>query len=150
MYCANCGSLINETLKYCKSCGVRLVRETEKDDSSKSILNILLTAIFLITVFGFGILVGLVGLLLKNPIPPEALVMITFAYLAVLFGISFTLLKQIPKLIDARLNQKNQTSEIPQPVQIQPGNTAQLDEHREPVMSVTEHTTRILEKELVK
>lgn len=149
MYCANCGSLINETLKYCKSCGVRLVKETG-DDSSKSILNILLLVIGLVAVFGFGILVGLVAVLLKNSVLPEALVMISFAYLGVLFSICFMLLRQIPKLIDAKLNQKHQTSEILQPIQIQTKNTAQLEEHREPVMSVTEHTTRTLEKELVK
>ncbi len=149
MYCANCGSSINETLKYCKSCGVRLVREKE-DDSSRSMLNTLLTVISLIAVFGFGILVALVSVLLKSSVLPQILVMVTLAYLAVLFGINFTLLRQIPKLIDANLNQKNHPSEILQPIQIQPKNTAQLEEQREPVMSVTEHTTRTLEKELVK
>lgn len=149
MYCANCGSSINETLKYCKSCGVRLVREKE-NDSSRAMLNTLLTVISLVAVFGFGILVALVSVLLKSSVLPEALVMITLAYLVVLFGICFSLLRQIPKLIDAKLNQKNQTSEIVQPAQISIRNTAQLEEHREPVMSVTEHTTRTLEKELVK
>ena len=149
MYCANCGSLVNEALKYCKNCGGRLIREKE-DDSSRSMLNMLLTVISLIAVFGFGILVALVSVLLRSSVSPEVLVMITLAYLAVLFGISLTLLRQIPKLIDAKLNQKNQTSEISQPAQIQNRNTAQLEEFREPVLSVTEHTTRTLEKELVK
>ena len=149
MYCANCGNSIDETLKYCKSCGVRLVREKE-NDSSRSMLNMLLTVISLIAVFGFGILVALVSVLLKSSVSPEALVIITLAYLAVLFGVCFTLLRQIPKLIDAKLNQKNQTPELMQPAQIQNRNTAQLEEHREPVRSVTENTTRTLEKELVK
>ena len=149
MYCANCGNSIDETLKYCKSCGVRLVREKE-NDSSRSMLNMLLTVISLIAVFGFGILVALVSVLLKSSVSPEALVIITLAYLAVLFGVCFTLLRQIPKLIDAKLNQKNQTPELMQPAQISERNMAQLDEYREPVRSVTENTTRTLEKELVK
>lgn len=149
MYCANCGSLTNATLKYCKNCGVRLVRESG-NDSSNSMFKGLLTVISLVSVFGFGILVALVSILLKNEVKTEILVMITFAYLAVLLGICLMLLKQVPKFIDVKLNQNNQTSELIPPAQFSSLNTAQLEEHREPARSVTEHTTRTLEKELVR
>ncbi len=149
MYCANCGSLINETLKYCKGCGVRLVRETG-NDSANSMFKGLLVAVSLVSVFGFGILIALISVLLKSEVKSEVLVMLTFAYLFVLLGICFMLLKQVPKLIDAKLNQTNQTPELMQPAQISSRSTAQLEEYREPVRSVTENTTRTLEKELVK
>lgn len=149
MYCANCGSLINETLKYCKSCGVRLVREAGNDFSGSMLKN-LVTGVSFISIFGFGILIALISLLLKSEIKSEVLVMMSLAYLVVLFGVCFMMLKQIPKLIDAKLNQSNQTPDLIQPAQLSSRSTAQLEEYREPVRSVTENTTRTLEKELVK
>lgn len=149
MYCANCGSSLNETLKYCKSCGVRLVREAA-NGSADSMFKGLLTTLSLISVFGFAILAVLVSVLLKHEMKSEVIVMMTLAYLVVLFGICFMMLRQVPKLIDAKLNQANQTPELIQPAQIINRNTAQLEEYREPVRSVTENTTRTLEKELVK
>ena len=149
MYCANCGSSINETLKYCKSCGVRLVREAG-NDSANSMFRGLLTTVSLVSVFGFGILVALLSLLLKGEMKSEVVVMITFAYLTVLLGICFMLLRQVPKLIDAKLNKANQTPDLIQPAQISSRSTAQFEEYREPVRSVIDNTTRTLEKELVK
>jgi len=49
-------------------------------------------------------------------------------------------------LIDAKLNKKSERDETIQPAQLYAKNTAQLEEQREPVMSVTENTTRTLEK----
>jgi hypothetical protein len=67
-----------------------------------------------------------------------------------IFGICFTLARQVPKLIDARLKKDERPIEYAAPQQLTARTTAQLDEFREPVMSVTDHTTRILDKIPVK
>jgi hypothetical protein len=54
-------------------------------------------------------------------------------------------LSQIPKLIDAKLK-KGENNEFVQPVQLAAPITAQLEEYREPAVSVTENTTRTFDK----
>ncbi len=145
MYCSTCGSAMNAELNFCKSCGARIAKEKEKD-STKSILDNLLTTLFLVVMFGLGILVGLVAVLLGNGVNHETVAIIAVCYLVAVFGICFMLLSQVPKLINANLNPKRETSENYQPPQLAARTTAQLEEHREPVGSVTDHTTRTLDK----
>lgn len=144
MYCAKCGSLINDALKYCKSCGVKLVKENDAN-SPGSILDNLLTALCFVSLGGLGILIGLVATLLKNGVDPIGVAIIAGFYLAALFGICFMLLRPVPKLIDAKLKNA-EGNEFVQPVQLSAPITAQLEEHREPVRSVTENTTRTFDK----
>ncbi len=146
MYCSTCGSLINDTLKYCKNCGVKLFKENEKEDKPESILDNLLTTLCVVAIFGFFFLIGLVAILLDKIINPQFIVLIVVIYLAALFSICYMLLSQVPKLIDAKLNKKSEQDETIQPAQLFAKNTAQLAEPHEPVMSVTENTTRTLEK----
>jgi len=150
MYCSTCGSSINDTLKYCKNCGVKLSKDDEKEDTPESILDNLLTTLCFVAIFGFFFLVGLVAILLDKIIAHQIVILIVISYLAALFGICYMLLSQVPKLIDAKLNKKSERGENVQPAQLYAKNTARLEEPREPVMSVTENTTRTLEKELIK
>ncbi len=151
MYCPDCGKTVNAKLKYCNGCGGRLSRETEdKDGTPGKMLDNILTTLFLTVMFGFGILVGLVAVLLGNGVPTEFVTMIVIAYLAAIFGVCLMLVKQVPKLIDAKLRSLNAASDAPSQAQLRPLTTAQLDEYREPVMSVTDHTTRTLEDASVK
>lgn len=137
MYCSKCGSLVNDTLKYCKNCGVQLVKDEEKE-TPKSILDDLLTALCFVALGGLGILVGLVAVLLEKGVDHKGVTIIAVFYLAVVAAICYLLLSYIPKLIDANINQNAEKHEPPQP--------AQLEEHRQPVASVTENTTRNFEK----
>ncbi len=146
MYCSSCGSLMNAELNYCKNCGAKLAKVKEEKDLPKSILDNLLTTLFLVVMFGLGILVGLVAVLLGSGVNHETVTIIAAFYLIAIFGICYKLLNQIPKLIDAKLNPKRETPEMYQPPQISSQTTAQLEEHREPVGSVVENTTRIFEK----
>ena len=108
-------------------------------------LDNILTTLFLTVMFGLGILVGLVAVLLGNSVPTQIVTVIVVAYLAAVFGVCFMLVKQVPKLIDAKLRSQNAGYD-PDPVhQLRPLTTAQLAEYREPVRSVTEHTTRTLD-----
>lgn len=147
MYCPNCGKTVNKKLKYCNGCGERLSKaaEIDKDGTPGKMLDNILTTLFLVVMFGLGILVGLVAVLLSKDVQTQVVVIIVMAYLAVVFGICFTLLRQVPKLIDARLKTWNGNLEETRP-QLEPLTTAQLEEYREPVMSVTDHTTRTLDK----
>ena len=148
MFCPNCGTNTSKNLKYCKNCGERLSKslEFDKDGTPGKMLDNVLTTLFLVVMFGLGILVGLVAVLLGNNIEPKFVVMIAIAYLAAVFGICYTLLSQVPKLIDARLKSNSEAHETSEPHQLRPLTTAQLEEFREPTMSVTDHTTRALEE----
>ena len=148
MYCPNCGKTVNQKLKYCNGCGERLSKaaEIDKDGTPGKMLDNILTTLFLVVMFGLGILVGLVAVLLGNNVKPEIVAILTLAYLAAIFGICFMLARQVPKLIDARLKGWSTTDETNEPRQLEPLTTAQLAEYREPVMSVTDHTTKTLDK----
>lgn len=150
MYCSKCGSVVNDKLNYCNSCGTKIARSETDEDSPKSILDNLLTALCFIAIFGFAILVGLVAVLLDKSLPHQVVLFVALGYLAALFGICRMILSQVPKLIDAKLkiarDEKAETAQTP-PVQIPAPTTAQLEQYREPA-SVTENTTRNFEKVL--
>ncbi len=148
MFCPNCGKTVNEKLKYCNGCGERLSKEIEidKDGTPGKMLDNILTALFLVVMFGLGILVGLVAVLLGNNVEPKFVMYIAITYLAAVFGICYTLLSQVPKLIDAKLkSQQGSPGQLEYP-QLERVTTAQLEEYREPAMSVTEHTTKTLDQ----
>jgi hypothetical protein len=150
-YCSNCGNRLAEGLKYCNSCGFRLVpNDDDKDGKPGKMLEGILTTVFLIVLFGLGILVGLVAVLLDKNVMPQLVVIIVVTYIAAVFGICFLLLSQVPKLIDARLNERKQRrlpAAAPQQ-QLKPADTAEFIGR--PAASVTEHTTRTLEETPVK
>lgn len=147
MYCPTCGRTVNEGLKYCNSCGQCLAKGVDKDGTPDQMLNNILRTLAVIVVFGLGILIGLVAVLLGNGVKTDAVTALIFVYLLTIFGIGFTLIRQVPKLIDAKLkawnNPGGRASSQPQ---LSPQTTGQLDEYREPVMSVIDHTTKTLDK----
>jgi len=139
--------MISDGLKFCNSCGAKLSREIEdKDGTPGKMLDNILTTLFLVVMFGMGILVGLVAVLLGSDTKTEVVTAIVLAYLATIFGICFSLARQVPKLIDARLKGWVNSSETRSVTELTPGTTAQLEEFRHPVASVTDHTTKILDK----
>jgi hypothetical protein len=146
MFCPNCGSAVNKKLKYCNNCGERLSKaEVDKDGTPGKMLDNILTTLFLVVMFGLGILIGLVAVLLGNNVEPRFVMFIAIAYLAAVFGICYTLLSQVPKLIDAKLKSRADSHEYAAPPQLEPLTTAQLEEYREPA-SVIDNTTRTLDK----
>ena len=148
MFCPNCGETVNKKLKYCKSCGERLSKasEIDKDGTPGKMLDNILTTIFLVVMFGLGILVGLIAVLLANNLDPRFVSFIAVAYLGAVFGICFMLLKQVPKLVDARLKANMMDEEFRERARLTPMSVGQLDEYREPVMSVTDRTTKTLDE----
>ena len=149
MYCAKCGSQINLNLNYCNVCGAK----TGKDDetSQSSALNSLIAALIFVTLGGLGILIGLVALLLERGVTHETVAILATIYLAMLFGISFSLVRLTAKLVDVKIKEKAESSnQAFQPVQLPAPNTAQLEESSQPPISVTEHTTRSFNQAFVK
>lgn len=145
IFCSNCGNRLAEGLKYCNSCGFRLSADDDDNDGKPGkMLDNVLTTIFLIVLFGLGILVGLVAVLLEKNVVPQLVGIIAVAYIGAIFGICYTLLSQVPKLVDAKLNERKQ-NRLPaaSPPQLEPANTAEFIEG--PIASVTDHTTRALD-----
>ena len=145
MFCERCGKQIDDALNFCNSCGAQLKREKEKD-STRSVLSNLTSALISIAVVGLGVLVGLVAILLNAVPQPELIVVFSFIYLAILFGICFMIMRQISRVIDAKVINKTPADANVQPlVQLPPRTTAQLEEYRQPA-SVVENTTRTLDE----
>lgn len=152
MYCPNCGKDVDAKLKYCSGCGERLLKaaEIDADGTPGKMLDNVLTTIFMVVMFGFGILVGLVAVLLNFSIEPKYVMFIALGYLAAVFGICYQLLTQVPKLIDAKLQPKGPIDTLMPDVQLPPRTTAQLEEPRDyGIGSVTDATTRTLDEVLV-
>lgn len=151
MFCPNCGKTVDKKLKYCNGCGERLARENDENrDSPAKILDDILDTLFWFAMGGLGILIGLVAVLLGKGVDAWYVTLIVVVYLATIFSTCFLLARQVPRLIDARLEASNKPSETLSHPQLTPKTTAQLDEYRDPVMSVTDHTTRTLDKVPVK
>ncbi|MBX3288980.1 MAG: hypothetical protein KF855_06500 [Acidobacteria bacterium] len=146
MFCSGCGTKIQEGLNYCSRCGKRAAEDTA---SRPSLAESLTVAVGYIGSAGFLGFIFVVLILSRSGFPPNQMVPIVFFYFAALFGICFLILRQAGQLAG-----KNKDTEpaIPQgkPEQqayIHPANTAQLVEPRDlGIASVTEHTTRTLEK----
>lgn len=142
MYCDQCGKQIDDALNYCNSCGAPLKKEP---DVSKSVISGLISALISVAVVGLGVLVGLIAILLDKVSKLEPVFIFSLFYLAVLFGICFMIMRQISKVIDARVIPKKLSVPAAPLIQLPPRTTAQLEEHRQPA-SVTESTTRTLNK----
>ncbi|MEO5858169.1 MAG: zinc ribbon domain-containing protein [Pyrinomonadaceae bacterium] len=147
MYCERCGRQIDDALNFCNACGAKLKREKSEQ---RSVLNTLITALIVVCTAGLGVLVGLMAILLDKIQTPEPAFIFAIFYLATLFGISFMIMRQISKLIDAKLTGKDkfdppQIRREEPLVQLPPKTTNQLEDFREPA-SVTDNTTRTLEE----
>jgi hypothetical protein len=147
MYCPKCGNTVNQKLKYCNNCGEQLKSaEADSDSTPGKMLDHILTTLFLVVMFGMGILVGLVAVLLDKDVKTDIVMLIVIVYLLAIFGICFSLARQATKLIDYRLKGWSTQRENAEHEQLPHRMTPQLDEFREPVMSVTDHTTKTLDK----
>ena len=148
MYCQNCGNQVSDALKYCNNCGAKQKKGKDKTVGEK-MLDDLLTTIFLVVMFGLGILVGLVAVLLGNQVATQMVVLVTVAYLVAIFSICVMLMSQAKRVIDANLeNSRNQKDQPDALLQMLKRTTAQLETHFEPA-SVTDNTTRTLDEVLV-
>jgi len=145
MYCSTCGTLINTELNYCNRCGARVDKlATTETQSAAEHLSM---ATGFVGLGGLGMTVGLIAILLNYSVHSEVVVILVISFLAAVFGMTFLMLRQISQMTNHSLTSKKNSFEK---AQLNSPNTAQLEEPRELVLSVTENTTRTLEKELIK
>ncbi len=146
MFCASCGTLINTKLNYCNRCGARVDKLAVSENKSEA-LQYLSMATGFVGLGGLGLTVGLIAILLNFSVHSEVVVMLALAFLTAVFGISFLMIQQISRMTNtSQASSKN----VFENSQLSSSNTVQLEEPRIPAASVTENTTRILEKELIK
>lgn len=142
MYCPNCSKEVNPDLHYCKSCGYRLVGGTRSDDGG--VAKSLAKAVGWIGVVGLLVFVFVLGMLLATGADEGAVVVVSFFYLAAVFGICTYILKYIRSagdhVAEFSSSQSDSSKEIPGTF------TNQLEPAKTPPASVTDHTTRTLEK----
>ena len=146
MYCSGCGTQIQTGLNYCNRCGNRVPRSDSETNSIASNLSQSLGYIGGFGMFGF---IFVILILVKNGVDKNALIPISFFYFAALFGICFLVIRQI-FAYSKKSSDKESAPNEQQPDYLRPVATAQLTEPGEQPISVTEHTTRTLDKVPVK
>lgn len=109
----------------------------------------MVTGLIVVASVGLGMLAVILPILLSRIPNPEPAVAFAIFYLAALVAICWMIMKQVSKVLDAKLGVKNVYETVnPQPqafVQLPPKTTAQLEEQRQPA-SVVDATTRTLEE----
>jgi hypothetical protein len=140
MYCSGCGTELEGGLNYCNRCGNRVAKS-----ESVSVAENLSQAISYIG--GFGLLGFVFGFYMtaRAGVPAGPLVLISVLYLATLFGICYMILQQTAPFTLRKRNNTVQGRDD-SPAYIKSVTTAQLREPADHPISVTEHTTRTLDK----
>jgi hypothetical protein len=144
MFCANCGSRIKAELNYCNRCGARVLKIDS--EVQKSLSDNLSGSLGYIGGFGLVGYIFVALVLVKNGVPPNVLAAISFFYLGALFGICYLILQQLKTLPRKSQAQNMDFQSNLQFQQLDAATTAQLEEPREMPISVTENTTRTLDK----
>jgi uncharacterized membrane protein YvbJ len=146
MFCAGCGTQILEGLNFCSRCGRRVA---ESNISRTSLAGNLTMAAGYVGGAGFLGFLFIVLIFSKSGMPSNQLIPIAFFYFASLFGICYLILRQASIFA----GKKDVVESYPRgetsadPTYLRPTTTAQLEEPRDPgIGSVTEHTTRTLDK----
>jgi membrane-bound ClpP family serine protease len=97
---------------------------------------------------GFGLIAYIFVMLamVKSNVEPQALIIISFFYLAALFGMVFLMIRQSAMFTKKNAVNRTEVNDQPPPTYLRPATTAQLSEPADSgIGSVTEHTTRALD-----
>jgi hypothetical protein len=147
MYCSACGSQIQSDLNYCNRCGAKV---SGGDPAlQKSVAGLLTSVMGAIGCIGLVAFIFVVYLVVRSGGDVKVLIPISFFYLATIFGICFLLLRQVAELTGRSHSKSVNPPETDSPAYLKPATTAQLEESREPGISVTENTTRTLDEVLI-
>lgn len=143
MYCSTCRKSLNDNLNYCNSCGARVESKPVIARNPSSMLGI--GAVF---VGGIGLIVfvPLLRELLRSSLDTSAVIVLLIAYLLTVLAMFAVLILQGRRNSSIHVNESRTADGFGGPDVFRGINTAQLHEPREPIMSVTDHTTRTLDK----
>lgn len=147
MYCPSCGSSVKPNLSYCNSCGAKVNNNKDRDSHkpASATPDSLVWAIVGVTVCGLGVLIGLMSVM-KNELHFNDGIVLFFALM------TFLLIVAIDATFIWQFLRRNQgAKEIDNTAQLKELiarelNAAQARALGEPAPSVTEHTTRSIEK----
>jgi ABC-type nickel/cobalt efflux system permease component RcnA len=148
MYCPSCGTELTPELSYCNRCGANLKPISNQSGVPPAKLVgaawAISTAVALVTLGGFGMIFGLVMTLITRGInlSPSGMFWISFALLVIL-AIDWLLVRQLSRVLDMPRLSANATQTKKPELSEKP--MQQIGAPREPVSSVTEHTTRTFE-----
>jgi hypothetical protein len=142
MYCPSCGSEISVELKYCNRCGANLsgtgmIYPVAPAPPVKLTLPTIVLG--LILTIGLGIIFGSATELARIQVYGSAIAWMVIIGLATLFGFTALLIRFWLKIL--LLNRETPQPQFRPPPQINP-QPQHLLPRREPMPSVTEHTTR--------
>lgn len=148
MYCATCGSLIDENLNYCNRCGNRVAKDEliKQSEATVSVLKSLSIATGVVGFVGLGGFIGLIAILVNNHVVPELITILCLLFAATAFGICFMLTRQISRLSGMVLPTKENAKQKSAPEQLNSPTTGQIEAPPAAFRSVTENTTRMLDK----
>lgn len=148
MYCATCGSLIDENLNYCNRCGNRVAKDelTLRSEATVAVIKILSISTGVAGVVGLGGLIGLITILIASHVIPELITILCLLFAATAFGICFMLTRQISRLTQSTLPAKENFKQKSAPEQLNAPTTGQIEAPPATFRSVTENTTRMLDK----
>jgi hypothetical protein len=150
MYCSSCGTESTPGLNYCNRCGAGLNTQAVATDTKASCGNlipstlILGTAVALITLMGFMILIKGADTLMRSELGRDPVMFMILMGMVTILIVDFMLIKQLSRLVNASLgagSNRTRAKEIAAPRQT----SRQLNSHPEPIASVTENTTRTFE-----
>lgn len=148
MYCAACGSLISEELNYCNRCGSRVAGNelSPRTDAKVSISKNLAVAAGFVGVGGLGGLIALIAILVVNRVDPTVLTILALMFAATAFGVCFLLTRQISRLTETANPANRNPKQKFAAEQLNSFAAQQIESPRETFVSVTENTTRTLDK----
>lgn len=146
MYCSSCGKDVIQGVSYCNQCGARVSSANERDTTrlSESSFNTLLAGVMGIPIAGLGIIIGLMSVMKKELGFSKTLIVtftcLSFLLLLIAEAIFVWLLWSHRRTVHATDDKDQlkvaQTKELGE---------APAREFAEPVVSVTENTTRTFE-----
>lgn len=148
MFCSTCGTLINEELNYCNRCGNRVAKNESAAQSNEkvAVLKSLSIATGFVGVVGVGGLIGLIAIIVGNRVGGPDAIFLAFLFAATVFGICFLLTRQISRLTETGSHSKRNSPQKITPEQLNSFAAPQIESPRESFVSVTENTTRTLDK----
>ncbi|MEP7075719.1 MAG: hypothetical protein ABI878_07900 [Acidobacteriota bacterium] len=146
MYCSTCGNKVAEHLNYCNGCGARIEKNPLIVSNAASAQ--LARPLTIVAMMGFvGFIAVLKMVLDSGGLDMPAKVLVLVAYLITLFLVCAMMVGHMWKNSgDIRIQHHEPKEDYVSPASLRPLTTAQLEEARPPVASVTEHTTRTLDQ----
>jgi hypothetical protein len=146
MFCSTCGNTVNEKLNYCNNCGAKIGNNAMQVSNSSS--PALSKSVGIIGAAGLIGFIVILKILLESRLDQAAILIVLIAYLITLFLLCAVLVAHIWKYSgDFQIHSHLPPEDYAPPKQFRSVNTNQLEEARESfVGSVTDHTTRTLEK----